>query len=68
MILKFGTNLVNSDHVRQFDWRDADAKGKKKILVAHYTNGDYEMVACVDAKQTDSLNEYICSMVNGKCK
>ena len=68
MILNFGTNLVNSDHVRQFELRDADAEGKKKILVAQYTNGDYNMVACVDAKRTDSLIEYICSMVNGKFK
>lgn len=68
MILKFGTNLVNSDHVRRFEWRNADAEGKKKILVAHYTNGAYDMVACVDEKQADSLNDYICGMVNGKRK
>ena len=60
MILNFGgSHLVNSEHVRKFEWRDADSEGKKKILVAHYTNGDYDMVACVDAKQTDSLTDYI---------
>ena len=68
MILKFGTNLVNSDHVRLFEWRYAKAEGKKASLAVHYTNGAYDIVACVDEKQVDSLNEYICSMVNGKRK